>query len=255
MAEFDAVSYFTSLAQDAGVSQDELQAVLKVIKNDKIQLNLKKDVLARSDYSRQMDELKAQEKAIKDLQTKAEQEIANAVQWANYYNGMDAEYKAAATQLNDLKKSLGVVKDMDNKDVKAETGMTKAQVEQMLKEQMQAFAVQQAGAVTNFTKFLLNKGDDYRTRYGKRFDVDQFDKFMAEQKIQDPELAFERFIKPDEEARQKKEREDWEKKTREDLEREIQSKHPEVSLGESKSDGSTPYYIDDSKRPTGNNLR
>lgn len=62
----DVKQYIDQLAQTAGLSQEEKDAILKVTANDKFAKALGDDVLRQQDYSRSMDALKAKEKETTD---------------------------------------------------------------------------------------------------------------------------------------------------------------------------------------------
>src|SRR5882724_866075 len=61
----DIKQYIDQLAQTAGLSQEEKDNLLKVAANEKFSKGLEENILLRSDYSKNMDALKA-DKAAKD---------------------------------------------------------------------------------------------------------------------------------------------------------------------------------------------
>lgn len=82
---FDVKQYIEQLAQTAGLSDDEKAGILKVAANEKFAKSLSDDVLRQQDYSRNMDQLKAEQTKTTGyyqqlLNWKAEQEALIAQQ-------------------------------------------------------------------------------------------------------------------------------------------------------------------------------
>jgi hypothetical protein len=155
----DAKQYIEQLAQSAGLSDEEKQGLLKAVSNEKFAKGLQEGVELRSDYSRNMDALKADKE-----------------KWTGFYGNLlkwKADEEARIAQLLEGGEPDGG-KDSPVLTVEAMQNL-KTEFDNRLKQTEQNFIAitQQVGEITS----------DYITRFHEKPDLEAIKKLAIDKQI------------------------------------------------------------------------
>ncbi len=228
----DAKQFLTELAQQAGIAVTDLAPVLKVLDNPQLAKALGDSVERQSDYSRNMDRVKAAETALKN----------NQEEWKKWHDGNVAYVK-------ELETKVGVTRtDPANPNP---TVTSPADFEKKLKEATD----RNLALSVNITKAALRVQDDYRSRFGKALDLDALEKFALDKNLT-IENAYKEMIAPDikvqEEAAQKKAIEDGIKAG---VSAELSKHNLPIDTAAADAGGVSPFYAPRSDKPLGEGER
>jgi hypothetical protein len=205
----DVKQYIDQLAQTAGLSEEEKTNLLKVAANEKFAKGLEENILLRSDYSRNMDSLKAE----KDKWTKwytdtLAQTQANQKLVADY----EAKVKAFEQQYGAL--------DTTTTTHQVQDVFGKTEVEKLLNEKLQ----QQTNSMITVMEWLGQKPIEHYKTFGEPMDVSAIKK-LAVEKGYSLDQAYAEYSGPLQQARQAAEVEAKIKAAREEGAREFASTH------------------------------
>lgn len=166
MANFDASKYLDEILKDSGLAE-EAQASFKdaILKNEALQKKLGETVLMRSDYSRSMDELSTQ----REEATKKAEEVQR------YYwelKNWEEEHRNTSPNPNPSDPAPPGAEPPETVAANGNTGLTRADIEKMLKEQRN----QDVG----LTKYLVNLAGQHQVEFSEALDVDALEKLALE---------------------------------------------------------------------------
>lgn len=207
----NTVEYLRELAQSHGVDQGNLDAVLKVLGgNPKFAEALGQSVARQSEFSRQMDE----------LATKQRDVDAVAARQKEWWETTKPAVDQAVTRAAEYEKRFGKL-DGTERRTESITGLTKEEVEKMLKEQAETGM----RFTANVSKQLGYVLQDFASKFpGKALDLEAIEQ-EALKSGKTIRQAYEDHIRPDLEVKAKADHDAELKKAREDGAREVMSKH------------------------------
>jgi len=182
--DFDVKEYFKKLAEDAGIPPEHQEGILTALENEKFGRSVRDGVLARSDYSRAMDELTEQ-------QSQFEQQKQRWTEW--YEKDAKPWVTEAQKRLQAYESRFGAIEDLqqtsDPNVVKTPSGdfLRKSDIEQMLQSNNQGMAAGAAGLVKGVTTVALK----HARMFNEELDLNELENFMAKNKIQDIQSGWE----------------------------------------------------------------
>jgi DNA-binding Lrp family transcriptional regulator len=174
----DAKQYLTQLAQEAGLAPEEASVILKAAENEKFAKSIADSTMMRSDYSRKMDELKAE----KDKTSNWYQEVLQVTE--NNKKVVETTNK----QLEAYRQKFG---DLDGDTMVA---TPTADVAKLKEEYENKFKTLEGNTIT-----LLKKTATISAQHLKQFnevlDMDALEKFVVEKGLP-LEQGYKEFISP-----------------------------------------------------------
>lgn len=199
----------------------ELEAINPALKDiladEKVSTKLKEGVLARSDYSQQMDALKAERETFAAEITEARTKIQG---WQKWYGDVTTEVAATQEQLKAYKDAYGDLDSQQQRQVAQQAGFTKDEFEKRLNEEIGRRDV----ANLKFADDLTDIKIDYRDRFKEKLDTSAVYKIAGERQC-DLTTAYNVHIADRVEEARKAELKETIKKEREDAVQEYASKH------------------------------
>ena len=147
-----------------------------LIKNDKASAKLLEGVLARSEFSSQMDALKAERESFAGEVAEARDRIAG---WTKWYGGVLAENAAKEDKLRAYASAYGDLDVDDKTKVAHQAGYSKEEFEKRLAEELQ----QRDIANLKFADDLTDIKMDFRDRFKDRLDTTAVFKIAGERGI------------------------------------------------------------------------
>src|SRR3972149_4309538 len=197
MTREEAKTYFTKLAQDAGLEDAQKDAVLKAFDNDKFVAGATDPLMRHDDYSRKMDELAGEKKT-----------------WAEWYGKADQAYKTNLAGIETLKRYEQLYGPLEGQQA-ANNGanvLTRQEVEQLFAVRDQAY--------TNLLHNGLRIAQDHLHRFGAPLDTRELEKFALDRKITDMDRAYELYVTPKLDSQRQKQEADREAAMNERIKRE-----------------------------------
>lgn len=196
MTREEAKAYFAKLATDAGLPEDQRNAVAAALENENFGKSVTDGFMLNADYSRSKNEVAAEKR-------RAEEEYANKYKelqtWATQHNQTIEQAKAVYDEYQRFKAAGLTV----NGDAAAGTGtqqpgtLTLEQVQKIMDER----DARLSNGVSNLFKTGTKITEDYRSRFGKGMPLDEFDQFMGEARKANPNLdietAYQKWIAPE----------------------------------------------------------
>lgn len=176
----DVKAYLQKLAQESGLDADAQSALLKAVENEKFAGSLNDSIAMRSDYSRNMDDLKKQ---------RAEFD-KNKEEWSAWYKKAIADDAAREAELQNFRQRFGVINDGSQPAPSAFD--QQAFEKRILEEADKRIRAAQQVNIT-ITKEATKAASDYYARFGKPLDVDGLEKFAIESNLP-LRTAYEQFI-------------------------------------------------------------
>lgn len=207
----DARQYLQELAQTTNLDAATLGSVMKALDNPKFAEALGQGVARQSDYSRAMDELRAQQSQVETI----------GRQQKEWWDKTKPAVDQTVAKLSDYERRFGPL-DGDGGNRGGEgSGLSRAEVEKLLKEHADK-GMAFTASVSKQMGYLLQ---DYAIKFpGKVLDLEAIEKKALEGNMTIRQ-AYESAIAPELEAKSKADHETELKKAREDGAREALSKH------------------------------
>lgn len=208
----NTVEYLRELAQGGDITADNLTTVLKVLEgNPKFAEKLGQSVARQAEFSRSMDTLRTQQAEI-ETTARAQKEW-----WDKTKPAVDAAVARSAEYERRFGKIDGTPSDPGNKGA----GLTKEEVEKMLKESTET-GMRFTANVSKQMGYILQ---DYAGKFpGKALDLEAIEKSALEKGLTIRQ-AYDEHIRPDVEAKAKTDHDAELTKAREDGAREFATKH------------------------------
>lgn len=214
MTVVEAKAHYQKLAQDAGLSKEETDAVVKAFDNEKFGKGVADGHKRNDEFSRAMDGVAAEKKRLQDWYEKEE-----LPKYQRYNEGLGAleKYRELYGDLNDdqgLNNGGGRDRNRDGG-----AGMTKDEVDKYLEEKLK----QRDGAYVGLTKTAVRISADYTKRFGDVLDVDAVEKLALERGLP-LDQAYKEFIAPKEQAATEARHKDEIEKAKTEAVRDFQSR-------------------------------
>lgn len=185
----EVTEYINTLAQEGGWDADSTKAVLKAIgENPKAAEMFKRDVMARQDYSKNMDTLKTDRDAFDASQVEHKKKEAEWLQFHAELKAIEAQQKAAD----------GGGDPIDPADPQANPND-----KPLTRKEMQAELAQHGNAYVSLLETTVILQNSHQATFGEALPVTEVKKFAAEHQLP-LQQAYDEFIKP----RMAKKRED-----------------------------------------------
>lgn len=194
MTAEEAKIHFQKLAQDSGLSKEQTDAVLQAMDHDKFRGAVAQGYKRHDEYSRGMDELRADRARLQDWYQREELPKYNA-----YNQGL-----ADLRRYQEIYGSLDDAQGLNNGGQGGQGGqgnaapggsMTKAELEQYLEEKLR----QRDGAYVGLTKTAVKIAADYTRRFGDVLDVDAVEKLALEKGLA-LDQAYKEYVAPKEQT-------------------------------------------------------
>jgi multidrug efflux pump subunit AcrB len=162
-------------------------AIEELVKDDKVSAKLREGVLARSDYSRQMDDLKAQQSTFAAEVEQARQRIEG---WQQWYGDVTKSVADQQTKLQQYEATYGPIEGIGDQRAAAKAlGLSKDEVGTLLEERMN----QRDVAALKFADDLTDIKMDYRDRFKDKLDTEAVFTLAGKRGI-DLQTAYKEFI-------------------------------------------------------------
>lgn len=178
-------------------------AVEEILKDDKVAGKLKEGVLARAEFSSQMDALKAEKEQFSNEVAEAKTKIN---EWQKWYGDATAEYAAAVNEVKRYREEFG---DLENG--RKPKGMSQEEFEQRLQSEFKT-------RETAYLKFMDDLSDlklEHKDRFKERLDTNEVYKIAGEKNLP-LDVAYKVYIADREDALRTADVEERIKKAREE---------------------------------------
>jgi hypothetical protein len=177
----EVTEYINTLAQEGGWDEDSKKAVLKAIgENPKAAEMFKRDVMARQDYSKNMDTLKTDRDAFDASQVEHKKKEAEWLKFHAELKAIEAQQQAAGGNGDPIDPADPQV----NPDDKPLT-----------RKEMQAELAQRDNAYVSLLETTVNIQNAHQATFGEALPVTEVKKFAAEQQLP-LQQAYDKFIEP-----------------------------------------------------------
>ena len=178
----EVTEYINTLAQEGGWDEDSKKTVLKAIgENPKAAEMFKRDVMARQDYSKNMDTLKTDKDAFEVTRATHKENEKKWLQFHEELKAIEAQQKAAGGGDNLDANDDG----QDNSD--GEKPLTRKEMNDALKARDNTFV--------DFVKTTTILGQEHQANFGEPLPVLEVEKFAVERQLPLKE-AYKDFIEP-----------------------------------------------------------
>lgn len=136
----------------------------EILKDEKVSAKLKEGVLARADYSRNMDEFREAQTAFAAEVQEARQKIQG---WQNWYGETSKQVAGIQGKLKAYQDAYGELDDTDRRRIAKEQGMTPEQFETRLQDEINRRDI----ANLKFADDLTDIKIDYKDRFKEKLDT------------------------------------------------------------------------------------
>jgi len=218
MTPQEAKAYFQELARKAGL--DPSVSLSQVLENENFLKETGNGIARHSEYSSALDRARALEQE----RNQAKEQLGTWDAWyKNYAEPKVSQAEQREKQLQDYVNRYGQLPDGTQTGYQGEqvvAGMTKAEIEKMLKERDSV----RDQAYTTMTKQVTRVMARHLKDFNEDLDIDAVEKLMDEKRLP-LEAAYKEYIGPRVEERKKTQDEEWRKKTTEEIERDVRSRY------------------------------
>lgn len=191
MAKKSEIDQFLAEVLDT-VPEDRRQIFEETLRMDGVSRAVKERVMARSDYSKQSDELAKQRRDMENYLASENQKISG---WANWYEGAVKEVADAKGQLDNYKSTFG---ELDPNKAKPKF-LTAEDAQKAWQQELN----RRDEAAIKFADILTDMKIDYRSEFGKRLDTDALIKYATDNGMP-LQMAYDRYTSEDRNAKQEK---------------------------------------------------
>src|SRR5262245_21022064 len=214
MTPKEAKDHFTKLAQEAGLGKDETAAILQAMDNEKFISGISQGYKRHDEYSRGLDEVRAEKARLQNWYEKEEL----------------PKYQAWQTDIDKLKRYRDTYGDFEDDDQGLNNGrnargnanrpgVSKEELDKYFDEKLR----QRDAAYVGLTKTAVKISADYTKRFGDTLDVDAVEK-MALEKGLSLDQAYKEYIAPKEDAAREGRHQEDIKKAKEEATRDYQAR-------------------------------
>lgn len=195
----DLKAYWKEIAGKSGLSAEEAAQVEGLLGNEKVAKAFEQGFKPLPDYSRDLDSVR--DKTRKELDEKHQAELAKWEAYAAKQEPKYQEYLKGLTKLQQYQALYGDIEGGERYRDDRQRGemMTKAEVEQMLKDQLKELAeAQRAREAAYIDYFDISR--DYERTFKKPFNQAEFQQFMEQRpdlKGAGMKLAYKEFVGPE----------------------------------------------------------
>jgi hypothetical protein len=214
MTVAEAKTHYQKLAQDAGLSKEETEAVLKAFDNDKFGKAVSDGHQRHDEFSREMDRVRVEKQRLQEWYEKEE-----LPKYQTYQAGLQSlqKYRELYGELGDDDQGLNNGNNRGRSSAGA--GMTKDEIDRYLEDKFK----QRDGAYVGLTKTAVRISADFTKRFGDVLDVDAVEKLALEKGLP-LDQAYTMFIAPKEQAATEARHKDEIEKAKVEAVRDFQSK-------------------------------
>jgi len=217
----EAKKHFQTLAENAGLSKEQQEAVLKAMDNDRFRTDVSNGYKRQEDYSREMDGLRGEKERLKTWYEK--EELPKYQRYQQSLERLEA-YQTKYGELDDPQGLNNGDRDRGNGgggNGNGNTGyMSKEAVSKYVEEQLRA----RDGAYVGLTKTAVRIGHDYVRRFNEPLDVDAVEKIALERGLP-LDQAYDVYVAPKEREAMEKRHKDEIEKAKQEAVRDYQSRH------------------------------
>lgn len=199
----------------------------EILKDERVSTKLRESVLARADYSANMDDLKAQREAFASEVQQARTKIDG---WTKWYGEESKTFATAQDELKAYRDEYGELNDSGKRREAAKVGLTAEEFEKKLSEEIQRRDV----ASIKFADALTDIKIEHRQRFGERLDTEEVFKIAGEKSLP-LDVAYDVFIADRVKEETKTKQDEAIKLAREEGAREALAKH-HLPIIDSRSD-------------------
>lgn len=190
----------------------------ELVKDERVSSKLREGVLARADYSSNMDSLRAERESFAAEVQEARQKIAG---WQNWYGEASTEVANIQSKLQQYEAAYGPIESgADKREAARHLGVSKDELNSVLEERMN----QRDVAALKFADDLTDIKIDYRERFKDKLDTTAVFELAGKRGV-DLKTAYDLHIAERVEEQRSKDVEDRIKQAREEAVREYASKH------------------------------
>lgn len=173
MAKKNDAAYEAFLADLKGIVP-EIEGILA--NNEKASSKLREGVLARSEFSSQMDALQKEREQMQQYLSSEKQKIEG---WQKWYGDTTAEVARMQQELSQYVEEYGELSDAGKRREAAKQGYTKEEFDKRLNEEIQKLAQ----AHLKFTEDLTDIKIQHRDEFKERLDTDSLYKIAGEKNV------------------------------------------------------------------------
>lgn len=189
MTSEEAKAHFTKLAQTAGLDKDATAVVLQAMENDKFRGELTQGYKRHEEYSRDLDALRTEKERLATWYEK--EEMPKYRKYTESLEELDRYRKAGGASDDQGLNNGGAGGGAGGRGGGASTGLTKQEVEDMLR--------QRDAAYVGLTKTAVRISADYTRRFNETLDVDAVEKLALEKGLP-LDQAYTSYIAPKEQV-------------------------------------------------------
>lgn len=182
--------YAGQLAKEAGLPEDQAKVFLDVLGNEKVSKAFEERMLAKDDYSRNMDAISSERKKLNEWYG---EQVKTAAKNQETVNSATAQVKQYVETYGELPNGVPVPGGNRAIDAAVANYISKDDHEKAINNLSQQFV--------GVLKSGLKASSDYQYRFGKPLDVDALEKFAVEHKLP-LDMAYEKFISPEVQAKE-----------------------------------------------------
>jgi len=240
MAKKDKDAIFTEYLAELkdAIGEDKWASVEEnLIKNEKASAKLRDGVLARSEFSSQMDALRKEREEFTGYQNAEKQKIAG---WQKWYGDVSKEAADLQSTVRAYRDAYGEIEDGQPK---VKPGMSQEDFDKRVAEEMQRYSSAAVKFADDLTDIKLN----HRDKFKESLNTDEVIKIVSERNIP-LKLAYKEYISDKVEAQNKEEFQVAIKKAREEGAQEALSKHNLPNIDNSPT--IRPHAVDAMNQPT-----
>ena len=238
MSQVTKDSYDAFLADVLTRVPEELRGEAeRIFGQEGVSATLRDAVLARSDYSRRMDELSTDRD---QFMTEVEEARRRIEGWTDWYGQTSQEVNGLKTQLDRYQDLFGSLDDLDN-DPDEPTTPTETKMPQtaLTQEDVQAMLAQRDQMAIKFADVLTDLKLDYQQKFGERLNTEEVIALATRDGVP-LTIAYREFIAPREQERAEKAMQDKLAAAREEGRREALTQH-RLPVGPPRSE---PHVLD-----------
>ncbi len=178
----EVTEYINTLAQEGGWSSDEKAAVSKAIgENPKAAEMFKRDVLARQDYSKNMDTLKTDRDAFEVSKTEQKENEKKWLQFHAELKAIEAQQKAAGGGDDPIDPAADPQVNPDDKP--------------LTRKEMSDYLAKRDDAYVSLLETTVNLQNTHQATFGEPLPVTEVKKYAAEHQLP-LQQAYDKFIEP-----------------------------------------------------------
>lgn len=189
----------------------------EILKDDKVSSKMREAVLARAEFSSQMDSLRTERESFAAEVKEAQDRIAG---WQKWYGDTSKQFAATADELQKYKDEFGDLDPAAQRKEAAKVGLTPEEFDKKLNDALE----QRSTAMVKFADDLTEIKLQHRDRFKEKLDTQELFKLAGEKNLP-LDVAYDVYIADKVEAQTKQKHEEALKLAREEGAREALAQH------------------------------